>query len=91
MHIHVKPSASAPCVGGTLDGALVVRVRAPAARGRATAAALASLARALGARPADVRLLTGATARRKLVEMDAGAHAQEVRRRADALRLGANR
>jgi len=57
-------------VGGCHDGALVVRVSAPAVDGRATAAALAAVAAAFGVRPQAVRLVTGATSRTKVVEVD---------------------
>jgi uncharacterized protein YggU (UPF0235/DUF167 family) len=68
--IRVRPGSSRPQVGGSHDGALVVRVSAPAADGRATAAALAAVAAALGVRPKAVRLVTGVTSRTKVVEVD---------------------
>ncbi len=67
--IRVRPGASRTAVGGLHDGALVVAVTAPAVDGRATEAALAALAAALGVRPRDVRLVTGARSRSKLVEV----------------------
>jgi uncharacterized protein YggU (UPF0235/DUF167 family) len=48
----------------------VVRVSAPAVDGRATAAALAAIAAAFGVRPRAVRLVSGATSRTKVVELD---------------------
>lgn len=51
------------------EDALIVAVQAPAVDGRATDAALKALAQALGCRPAQVRLVSGATSRTKLVEM----------------------
>ena len=56
-------------VGGSFDGALVVRVVARAENGRATEAALVALASALDVRRRDVRLLTGTTNRTKVVEI----------------------
>ncbi len=50
--------------------ALVVAVTAPAVDGRATVAALAAVADALGVRPRHVRLVSGATSRTKVVEID---------------------
>jgi uncharacterized protein len=47
-----------------------VRVTAPAVDGRATRAALLAVAEALGVRRADVRLVTGATSRTKVIEVD---------------------
>lgn len=51
------------------DGALVVAVQAPAVDGRATAAALKALAKALGCRASEVQLASGATSRTKLVDV----------------------
>lgn len=72
--IRVKPGASRTRVGGRHDGqygpALVVAVSDPAVDGRATAAALRAVAKALGLRPADVRLRLGANARDKLLVIE---------------------
>ncbi|MGO8869846.1 MAG: DUF167 domain-containing protein [Acidimicrobiales bacterium] len=73
LQIHVRPGSSATAVGGTHDGALVVRVVEPADAGRATAAALAAIARAVGLPRSAVTLVQGATSRRKVVDIDAGA------------------
>jgi uncharacterized protein YggU (UPF0235/DUF167 family) len=70
--VRVRPGASRPAVGGERDGALVVRVSAPAVDGRATAAALAAVAAAFGVRRAAVTLVTGATSRTKVVDVDGG-------------------
>jgi uncharacterized protein len=56
-------------VGGSYDGALVVRVAERAVDGRATEAALGAVAAALGVRRRDVALVTGATSRTKVVEI----------------------
>jgi Uncharacterised ACR, YggU family COG1872 len=50
--IRVKPGSARAGVGGEPDGALVVRVRERAVDGKATAAALAAVAAALGSGPA---------------------------------------
>jgi uncharacterized protein len=68
--IRVRPGSARESVGGSHDGALIVRVSAPAVDGRATAAALAATAAAFGVRPSAVRLVTGATSRTKVVEVD---------------------
>jgi uncharacterized protein len=65
--IRVRPGSARPGVGGQHDGALVVRVRQQAVEGRATEAALAALAEALGIARRDVALVTGASSRAKLV------------------------
>ena len=51
------------------DAALVVAVQAPAVDGRATTAALAALAKALGCPARQVTLVGGATSRTKVVEV----------------------
>jgi uncharacterized protein len=68
--IRVRPGQSRPGVGGEHDGALVVRVSAPAVDGRATAAALAAVAGALGVRRSAVTLVTGATSRTKIIDVE---------------------
>lgn len=62
------------------DDVLVVAVQAPAVDGRATQAALRALADALGCRPAEVSLVSGATSRTKLVDVpdDRVARVQEL-------------
>ena len=70
VSIRVRPGASRTRVGGTYGDALVVAVSARAVDGKATEAALAALADALGIRRRDVRLVSGATSRDKVVEVD---------------------
>ena len=77
--IRVRPGSSRQEVGGSHDGALVVRVSAPAVGGRANEAALAAVAAAFRVRPQAVRLVTGASSRTKVVEVD-GADPAEVDR-----------
>jgi uncharacterized protein YggU (UPF0235/DUF167 family) len=52
------------------NGALVVRVSAPAIGGRATEAALTAVAGALGVRRHAVTLIAGASSRTKIVEIE---------------------
>ncbi len=68
--IRVRPGASHPGVGGDHDGALVVRVSAPAVDGRATAAAVAAVAAAFGVRRQAVTLVAGAASRTKILDVD---------------------
>lgn len=84
LQIRVNPGASATAVGGEYDGALVVRVTERAVGGKATEAALRALAKALGVRPADVRLVHGTTSRMKLVEI-ADFESTDVIRRLQAM------
>ena len=62
-------------MGGAHDGALVVRVSARAVDVKATEAALAAVADAFGVRRSAVTLVTGATSRTKVVEVDGGTDA----------------
>jgi uncharacterized protein YggU (UPF0235/DUF167 family) len=72
--VRVRPGASRRQVGGRYTGragdALVVAVTAPAVDGRATDAALRAVADALGVRPAQVSLRSGATSRDKLFAVE---------------------
>ena len=72
--VRVRPGASRTRVGGAYDapGAtqLVVAVAAKAVGGAATEAVLVALAQAFGVRRRDVRLVSGATARTKIVDID---------------------
>lgn len=72
LAIRVRPGASRTEVGGSYGGAIVVRVAARAVDGRATEAALIALAKAVGLRRRDVRLLNGAASRDKVVEIVGG-------------------
>ena len=58
-------------MGGEHDGALVVRVSARAVDGKATEAALTAVADSFGVRRNAVRLVSGATSRTKIVDIDA--------------------
>jgi uncharacterized protein YggU (UPF0235/DUF167 family) len=77
--IHVRPGSSRERVGGTHDGALVVRIREAPEGGRATEAALRALARAVGLPARSVTLVQGVTSRRKTVDIDAGDEPEAVR------------
>jgi len=70
VSIRVRPGASRTRVGGEHAGALVVAVGARAVDGAATEAALAALADALGVRRRHVRLVTGATSRDKVLDVE---------------------
>ena len=70
LTVHVHPSSRRTQVGGSYGEALVVRVHEPAADQRATRATVAALAAAFGVSDRDVRVVRGAQARTKLVEID---------------------
>jgi len=70
--IRVRPGSAHPVVGGEHAGALVVRVSARAVAGKAAEAALAAVADAFGVRRSAVTLVSGASSRTKVVDVDAG-------------------
>jgi uncharacterized protein len=69
LTIRVQPGSRHPGVGGSYDGALVVRVRERAVDGRATDAALAAVADALAVPRRAVTLVAGATSRTKTLDI----------------------
>lgn len=77
--VRVRPGSARPGVGGEHDGALVVRVRARAVEGQATAAALAAVAAAFGVRRDEVTLVAGSSSRTKILDV-AGADPAVLRR-----------
>ena len=66
----VRPGSARPGVGGEHNGALVVRVSAPAVGGQATEAALTAVAAALGVRRRAVTLIAGASSRTKIIQVE---------------------
>jgi hypothetical protein len=69
VEIYVRPGAARTEVGGDYDGVLVVRVREPADRGKATEASLRAVANALDLPRSVLTLVRGSTSRRKLLEI----------------------
>ncbi|HEY3842826.1 MAG TPA: DUF167 domain-containing protein [Acidimicrobiales bacterium] len=76
VNVRVRPGSSRTHVGGRYgDGdppVLVMRVIAPAMDGRANAAVVEALAEAFEVRRADIRALTGASSRNKVIEVTGG-------------------
>ena len=72
LTVHVQPRAKAPGVGGLHGDALKVRVGAAPVDGAANDAVVRSVAAAFGVAPRDVRVIAGASARRKVLEIDGG-------------------
>ena len=83
LAIRVKPGSARTLVGGKHGDSLVVAVTARAVDGKATEAALRAIADAFDVRRREVTLVTGATSRDKIVDIDGEASALETRR--DAL------
>jgi uncharacterized protein (TIGR00251 family) len=71
--IRVRPGASRTAVGGSHDGALVVKVTARAVEGQANAAVVRALAEALGVPRRAVSIVSGGTSRTKVVQVEGGA------------------
>mgnify|MGYP001100389637 CR=1 FL=1 len=69
IDVLATPNARCNKVGGTHDGALKVRVVEVAEKGRANQAVLVALADALGVRKSQVKLVGGASSRRKVFEV----------------------
>jgi len=67
LTVRVVPGATSNSLAGITDGALRIRIAAPAVEGKANAALLAFLAPCLGLRPRALRLATGERSREKLV------------------------
>ncbi len=68
----MRPGSAHPVIGGERAGALIVGVSARAVDGKATEAALASVASAFGVRRSAVTLVAGASSRTKIVEVAGG-------------------
>lgn len=85
--VRVRPGASRTRVGGAYgdDRQLVVAVTSPPVDGAATTAVIGAVAAALGVRPARIRLVSGQTARSKVLAVDVGNDEAAVRDRLRAL------
>ncbi len=68
--VQVVPNAGRTCCAGFHDGALRVRLAAPAIEGRANAALVQWLAQSLGLPKRAISLVSGDTARRKRLHLD---------------------
>lgn len=79
MAVWVSPGASRDEILGVLDGRLRVRVAASPQEGRANAALARFVAGLLGVAPSAVRLVSGATSRRKVLRV-CGVSLDEARR-----------
>ncbi|GAB77640.1 hypothetical protein SAMN05421595_1478 [Austwickia chelonae] len=83
--LRVRPGASRTRVGGAYEAPegpqLCVAVNDRAVDGQATEAALKAVAKAFGVRPRQVTLVSGATSRSKIVEVDAPQEETAVRLR----------
>ena len=80
ISVHVKPNAQKSQIMGYKDEYLELRIAAPPDKGKANEELVAFLAKSLGVAKGDVNILSGATARRKVVGI-AGLDGEEVVRR----------
>ena len=78
--MRVRARAAREGLGGTREGALVVKLTAPPVEGQANAALARLLGRLLGVAPSAVTLLRGTASRDKLVRV-AGLRAADARAR----------
>ena len=68
LHIHARPNARITAAAGLYGDALKVNIAAPAVDDKANTALIAWLAKMLGLPRSALRLKSGATARRKVIE-----------------------
>lgn len=80
FNVHAQPGARRNAILGERAGALRVAVTAPPDKGKANAAILELLARALGCRPSAIALVSGETSRHKRFIL-AGMSVEEAARR----------
>ena len=78
IHLHVVPRASRTQVVGLHDGRVKLQVAAPPVDGEANDAIIRWAAKILGVARDDVRLASGATGKRKTLEI-AGVSGDEAR------------
>lgn len=70
VSVKTKPRSSVERVERIDEKNFVVQVREPAADGRANEAVISALARFLKVPPSRIRLVSGARARHKIVDID---------------------
>lgn len=68
--VHVKPKSSKQGVHVLEDGTLEVRVHSPPEDGKANAELIETLARHLGVKRRHVSIVSGETARHKIIEVN---------------------
>jgi len=79
LHIHARPNARSTAAAGLYADALKVHIAAPAVDDKANTALIAWLAAELGLPRSTLRLKSGVTARRKVVEAQPATPASAVR------------
>lgn len=84
LQVRVQPRASRNGIVGWQDGALKIRLTAPPVEGAANAALISFLAESLALKRAQLRLVSGETARLKRLEFE-GLSQEELQARIDTL------
>ena len=82
--LKVVPGSSQTVISGWLDDSLKVRVTAPAEGGKANTAVIALLAETLGIPGTSIKIVSGSSKPRKIIEID-GLTEMEVRQRLKAI------
>ena len=75
INVYVQPRASKTAVAGMHDGCIKIRLAAPPVDGAANAALIEFIATRVGVARSRVRLVAGASARRKVIEIEGVARA----------------
>ena len=88
LRVHVQPGAAREGIVGVHGASLKLKVRAPAASGKANQAVLDLLARALGVAPAGLSITSGASSRDKRVLVAGAVPGDLLRALASSLREG---
>jgi uncharacterized protein (TIGR00251 family) len=70
ISVYVQPRASKTIIAGMHDGCVKIRLAAPPVDGAANAALVAFVAEQLRIAKSRVRVVTGLSSRRKVVEVD---------------------
>lgn len=79
LQVRVTPRAKRPGIAGVrADGVLQVKVAAPPEDGRANAEVCAVVAKALGLRPRQLEVASGATSRDKVLAVDVSDAAERI-------------
>jgi len=77
LAVYIQPRASKTELAGTHDGTVKIRIASPPVDNAANLALIEYVAQRLGLAKGRVRLISGATSRRKMLEID-GVSAAEV-------------
>jgi hypothetical protein len=80
IEVYVQPGASKTELAGLHDGLIKIRIAAPALENAANLALIEFVAKRLGIAKRFVRLASGSTSRRKVLDVD-GASAAEIAER----------